>query len=304
MPLDPVAEAMLKQMAEAGGPAITDVPPTEARAMYKAMQSTAVIEQVHSQEDRSANGVPVRVYSASDEVTPCIVYLHGGGWVIGDLDTHDTICTQLTNATGYTVVSVDYRLAPEDPFPAPLDDSYTGLCWVQENAAMLNIDPSKIAVAGDSAGGNLAAAVCLKARAEDNTGIAFQLLLYPVIDFNFDTQSYIDNAEGYLLTREGMRWFWDHYIGHDNSGSHPMASPIREKDLSGLPPACILTAEFDPLRDEGEVYAAALEAAGVPTVMKRYDGMIHGFFGMTDTIEGARQALTFSADELRKALGH
>ena len=304
MPLDPVFETMLQQMAEAGGPAMTDVPPVEARAMYKGMQSTAITEPVHSQEDLDADGIAVRVYRATDEKTPCIVFCHGGGWVIGDLDTHDTICTQLTNASGFTVVSIDYRLAPEHPFPAPLDDCYDGLCWVQKNAAALNIDPEKIAVAGDSAGGNLAAAVCLKAKAEGNSGIAFQLLMYPVIDFNFDTQSYLDNAEGYMLTREGMRWFWDHYVGHNDSGGDPLASPIQAKDLTGLPPACVMTAEFDPLRDEGEAYAAALTAAGVDTSVIRYDGMIHGFFGMTDVVEGARQALKDSATALKKSLGN
>lgn len=304
MPLDPFLDAMLKQVAEAGGPAMTDVPPAEARNMFKAMQSEAYKEEVSSTQDSQAGNIPIRIYRMSDAKAPCIVYYHGGGWVIGDLDTHDSFCTQLANATGYTVVSVDYRLAPEAPFPASLDDCYDALVWVQAQASELNIDPAKIAVAGDSAGGNLAAAVCLKARDANNDGIAFQLLLYPVTDVNFDTGSYLENAEGYMLTREGMGWFWDHYIGHDDAlRTNPLAAPLQTADFSGLPPACVITAEFDPLRDEGNAYAQKLEAAGVNTAHTCIEGVIHGFFDMTQQLQGARDAKAFAVESMKKVLG-
>lgn len=303
MPLDPFFDTMLKELAALGGPAMTDVPPTEARKMYQAMQTAALVEPVHSIEDKMAGKVPIRIFRASGERTPCVVYYHGGGWVIGDLDTHASFCTQLANATGYTIISVDYRLAPEFPFPAPLDDCYNALCWVKENAGSVNIDAARIAVAGDSAGANLAAAVCLKAKQEGNTAIAFQLLIYPVTDFSFDTPSYTENAEGYMLTREGMHWFWNHYIGHDKAlASDPLASPLKASDFSDLPPACVLTAEFDPLRDEGMAYAAALEQAGVDVTSRCFDGMIHGFFDMKDKIQGARDAMDFATRALKKAL--
>lgn len=303
MPLDPAYQAMLKQLAAVDGPSMVDVPPAEAREMYRAMQSMLPQHDVADTEDRDADGVPVRVYRASDKVGPCIVFYHGGGWVIGDLDTHDSVCRQLANSTGYTVIAVHYRLAPEHPFPAAIDDSYTALRWVQNNAQGLNIDPDKIAVAGDSAGGNLAAAVCLKAKNEGTGGIAFQLLIYPVTEFSFETTSYTENADGYMLTMEGMRWFWNHYIGHDESlGDDPLASPMRADDLSGLPPALIMTAEFDPLRDEGEAYGEKLKQAGVETQVQRYDGLIHGFFGQTDLTEGAKDAMTAAAGALKNVL--
>ncbi len=304
MPLDPVYQEMLKQMAAAGGPAMTDVSPPEAREMYRGLQAAAYVADIKHIEDRDANGIKIRIYRDTMEKTPCIVYFHGGGWVIGDLDTHDTICTQLAAETGYAVISVDYRLAPENPFPAPIDDCYDGLCWIAANAVELNIDPEKIAVAGDSAGGNLAAAACIKARDQGQPAIAFQALFYPVTDVNFDTGSYHENAEGYFLTREGMQWFWDHYIGQGEANrKNPLAAPLQASDFSGLPAAQIMTAEFDPLRDEGESYARALSDAGVAVEVKRYDGMIHGFFGATDVTQGARDAMADAVRALKAALG-
>ena len=303
MPLEPAFQTLLQQLAEAGGPAIIDGSPPEAREMYRAMQDMLPGPDVSQVEDADANGIPVRIYRNSEAPGPCILFFHGGGWVIGDLDTHDSVCRQLVNATGYTVIAVHYRLAPEHPFPAAVDDCYSALRWVRDNAEPLAVDSSRIAVAGDSAGGNLAATVSLKARDEGTGGIRFQLLIYPVTDFNFDTPSYIENAEGYLLTEESMRWFWNHYIGDDEShGNNPLASPMRATDLSGLPPAMVMTAEYDPLRDEGEAYAERLRKAGVETDLKRYDGLIHGFFGQTDLSQGARQAMTDAATALKRAL--
>lgn len=304
MPLDPAYQAMLKQLAAVDGPSMVDVPPQEAREMYRAMQSMLPHHEVAETEDADADGVPVRIYRASEEQAPCIVFFHGGGWVIGDLDTHDSICRQLANETGYTVVAVHYRLAPEHPFPAAIDDCYAALRWVQNNADKLNIKGDRIAVAGDSAGGNLAATVSIRARDEGTHGISFQLLIYPVTDFSFETGSYSENADGYLLTMEGMRWFWNHYIGHDESlGNHPLASPLQADDLSNLPPALIITAEFDPLRDEGEAYGERLKEAGVKTEVQRYDGLIHGFFGQTDLTQGAKDAMSSAALALREVLG-
>ena len=304
MPLEPAFETLLQQLAEAGGPALIDVSPPEAREMYRAMQGLLPNPDIRQVEDTDADGVPIRIYRNSEAPGPCILYFHGGGWVIGDLDTHDSVCRQLVNATGYTLIAVHYRLAPEHPFPAAIDDCYAALCWVQKNAESLAVDGSRIALAGDSAGGNLAATVSLKARNEGTGGVRFQLLIYPVTDFNFDTSSYADNAEGYLLTADAMRWFWNHYIGHDESlGSDPLASPLRAADLSGLPPAMVMTAEYDPLRDEGEAYAERLRQAGVETRLQRYDGLIHGFFGQTDLSQGASEAMSDAAAALKHALG-
>ncbi|MBO6556200.1 MAG: alpha/beta hydrolase [Pseudomonadales bacterium] len=304
MPLDPAYQAMLKQLAAADGPSMVEVPPEQAREMYRVMQSVLPHHEVKMTEDADADGVPVRIYRATEDKVPCVVFFHGGGWVIGDLDTHDSVCRQLANESGYTVVAVHYRLAPEHPFPASVDDCYSALRWIQNHADDLNIDGDRIAVAGDSAGGNLAAAVSIKARDEGTGGISFQLLIYPVTDFNFDTASYSENAEGYLLTIDSMRWFWNHYVGHDESlGLHPLASPMRADDLSGLPPALIMTAEFDPLRDEGEAYGERLKEAGVKTDVQRYEGLIHGFFGQTDMTEGAREAMSSAAFALKEVLG-
>jgi acetyl esterase len=206
-----------------------------------------------------------------------IVYFHGGGWVIGELDTVDNPLRRIANRTGAVVVSVDYRLAPEHVYPAAFDDSYAATAWVAEHAAELGGDPERVAVSGDSAGGNLAAAVAIAARDRQGPRLAAQLLIYPVTDFDFTTESYEQNGEGYLLTKGSMQWFWAHYLGAQDLGKDPYACPARADDLAGLPPAFVATAEFDPLRDEGEAYAAKLRIAGVDVTAKRYDGMLHGF---------------------------
>jgi len=301
MPLDPTVAAMLQEMSEAGGPAFSDMSPAEGRQMYLAMNEGASKQPLPEVIDDSANGVPIRIYRPRlEEKLPCLVYFHGGGWVIGDLETHDAPCRLLAEQTGCVVVAVDYRLAPEHPFPAPLDDCHAATAWVSDNADKLNIDSSKLAVGGDSAGGNLAACVCLKARDSGGPAICHQLLIYPVTDISMDTVSYVENADGYLLTRDSMVWFWNHYI-NDASANDPLASPLKMEDLSNLPSATILTAEFDPLRDEGEAFGSRLRAAGVATHLKRYDGLIHGFISMTDLLEGAREAVALSADRLRQA---
>jgi len=232
-----------------------------------------------------------------------LVYLHGGGWVLCSIETHDPTCRELANGAGCVVVSVGYRLAPEHRFPAPAEDCYAALEWVARNTASLGGDPARIALGGDSAGGNLTAAVTLMARDRGGPRLVHQLLVYPVLDHAFDTDSYRENADGLLLTRDMMRSFWASYLAREEDGRHPYASPLRASDLAGLPPAHVITAEYDPLRDEGEAYARRLAAAGVPCVQRRYDGMIHGFFGFTQMVDRARDAVADAARELRRGFG-
>ncbi len=299
MPLDPTVKIMLEQMAQAGGPTLTEMSPPDAREMYRNLQSTSPKPDVMSVTNMDANGIPVRVYKMSEAPEqPAVVFFHGGGWVIGDLETHDGVCRQLANAADCTVIAVDYRLAPENPYPASIDDCYSATQWVAANAADLGINADRMAVAGDSAGGNLAACVSLKARDNAGPAICYQLLIYPVTDATMSAVSYEENKEGYMLTRDSMEWFWAAYTAGDHQDD-PYASPLAATDLTKLPPACVITAEFDPLRDEGEQYASALSASSVAVDVQRFDGMIHGFFGMTDILEGARQAMKLASSKLK-----
>ena len=298
MPLTPIVQNLLQTMADAGGPAISDLPPETGREVYRMMHQENQKAEMHSVQDSVAGTVPIRIYrpTAADNL-PCIVFFHGGGWVIGDLETHDSACRMLAEETGQVVIAVDYRLAPEYPYPAPMQDSYEAFCWIHAHSSDLNIDNQKLSVAGDSAGGNLAAVICLRARDESGPAISHQLLIYPVTDAAMDTVSYRDNGEGYMLSEATMVWFFDHYAAQDVRQDH-LVSPLLAKDLSGLPPATIITAEFDPLRDEGEAYAKRLTEAGVSTELKRFDGQIHGFFTMTDVMPEARQAARLAASQL------
>jgi acetyl esterase len=261
-------------------------------------------EPVFAVEQRDADGVPVRIYRLSpDPGLPVLVVFHGGGWVIGSAEEFDGIARQLANATDAIVVSVDYRLAPEHPYPAPLDDSRRALRWTAAHAAEFGGDATRIAVGGDSAGGNLAAVCALGAR-DEGLDLALQVLVYPVCDCDFGTTSYTDNAEGYLLEREQMQWFFDCYTdGGKHDPADPSISPLRAENLGGVAPALVVTAEFDPLRDEGEAYAAKLRAAGVDVESRRYDGMIHGFFGGAGAFDASRDAMTLVATAVRRAFG-
>jgi acetyl esterase len=302
MALDPVVEGLLTQMAEAGGTPLTEMAPPAAREMYRMMSEGYHKADLRDVTDMDADGVPVRVYRPADDARlPCLVFYHGGGWVIGDLDTHDNVARNLARAAGCVVVAVDYRLAPEHPFPAPLDDCFTALKWAAGHARELGIDETRIAVGGDSAGGNLSAAVSLLARESGGPGIVHQLLLYPVTDCNFETASYVENGEGFMLTRDGMQWFFNHYLSGGADGGDPLVSPLRASDHAGLPAATIITAEFDPLRDEGEAYGEKLAAAGVDARIKRFDGMIHGFAHMSDILPQGKEALELAAQRLRDA---
>jgi acetyl esterase/lipase len=249
--------------------------------------------------------IPLRVYvPGSEPVYPVTVYYHGGGWFLSDLDTHDVVCRKLALASSSIVVSVYYRLAPENPFPAAVDDAFSAVFWVSRNAASFGGDPSRIAVAGDSAGGNLAAVVTLLARERKEPRIACQVLFYPATDMSrFDTQSHRDFSDGYFLTRKYIEIFRDLYARDPNDWTNPYFSPLLEPDLATLPPAVVVTAEFDPLRDEGEAYAARLAAAGVPVVAKRYDGIIHGFLTLDRLFPEADAAIALAGTELKRRFG-
>ena len=261
-------------------------------------------EPVFSAEDADADGVPVRVYRPSpDPGLPVIVYFHGGGWTIGNVEQFDPVTRQVANAANAIVVSVEYRLAPEHPFPAPLDDCRRALAWVAKNASNFGGDGSRLAVMGDSAGGNLAAVCALMARDAGGPELAMQVLVYPVVGCDFSTASYRENGEGYLLTEKDMHWFLSCYGRGGADVTDWRISPLRASDLAGVAPAIVVTAEFDPLRDEGRAYARRLEAAGVSVTSYPYDGMIHGFFGWSAVFDASRDALQRIGRDLQRAFG-
>jgi len=250
--------------------------------------------------------MPARLYvalGAPQPPQPLLVYYHGGGWVIGDLDTHDSACRFLAEHSGCRVLSVGYRLAPEHPFPVPVEDAVAAFAWTHEHAAELGADPERIAVGGDSAGGNLSTALCIQNRDAGNPQPAMQLLLYPVTDAVGGQQSRDTFAEGFLLTREDMEWFENHYIPDGIDEADPRASMMRAEDVSGLPPAYVATSGFDPLRDEGEIYAARMREAGVRVVLQRHPSQIHGFANLTAICPSARTAMLEVAGALRMGLG-
>jgi acetyl esterase len=308
MPLDPQAKALIDLIDSSGGFALTaDTEPQQLRDLYGAL-SVPVTIAVHHVEDRVVHGpsgqIPVRVYRPEGaDPKPAIVYYHGGGWVIGSLETHDDGCRALANAVDAVVVSVDYGLAPEHRFPEPVNDAVAALGWVHEHAADLGVDAARIAVAGDSAGGNLAAVIAQIARDAGGPAICFQLLIYPVTDYEFDSASMNDNAEGYFLTRDAMRWFYGHYLNDPAEGADPRVSPVRASDLSGLPPAFVITAEFDPLRDQGMAYATAMRDAGTAVEARTYPGMFHGFISMVAFLDAGKIAFDDAVAALRTAFG-
>jgi len=306
MPLAPEYQAMLDQLADTPGPAISEMTPNEARELYRMMRPANPELAVGGVSDRVIPGVdgeiPLRIYTP--EATgphPVLVNFHGGGWVIGDLDTADGVCRDFCNTAECVVVSVDYRLAPEHVFPAAVDDAYTATCWVADNQAELNGN-GKIAVCGESAGGNLAAVVCLKARDEAGPHIDFQLLLYPVVDCDMTRQSYVDNGTGYMLETDTMHWFWDHYCRDTEQRKDPAASPLLAEDHGNLPPALVVTAQFDPLRDEGGIYAETLRAAGGNAEVVCYDGLLHAFFATAGIFQASRPGFEHACSVLRDAL--
>jgi acetyl esterase len=297
-------------MMEENGVSFAGIASMTAAELRNRMQlGDMPVEDVARTEDRVIPGadgteLPIRIYWAevTDEARPVVVFFHGGGWVIGGIDSHDGQVREMVNRTGMMYVSVDYRLAPEAKFPAAAEDCYAATQWVAANAASIGADASRLGVAGDSAGGNLAAVVAQMARDRGGPAIAHQLLIYPCCDMDSNAwPSQTENGFDYFLTKESMDWFYDQYADVADR-NNPYASPIKADDLSGLPPACVITAEFDPLRDEGEAYGAALQEAGVACEVHRYDGMFHGFFGMSLAIPGAAAAQETAAAAVKAAL--
>ncbi|MBT3555199.1 MAG: alpha/beta hydrolase [Chloroflexi bacterium] len=297
MPLHPQVQALMDRRTALGFPDNRDITPTKARANATAgrIAIPSVQEPVGEITERTIPGaadeIPIRIYRPTTEGPhPLIMLFHGGGWVIGDLDSEDSTSRGLVNRVNAVLISVDYRMAPEDRFPAAPEDCYAATVWAVKHADELGVDASNLAVAGTSAGGNLSAAVALMARDRGGPTIKHQVLFCPVIDRSFNRPSCIANAEGFGLTTEGMVWFWDQYIGSEEDGHHPYASVIRAEDLSGLADATVIAAEYDPLLDEASDYAAALKAAGNDVTYTEYRGMTHGFNGSFGLIDDAVKA--------------
>ncbi len=303
MPLDPYAQAFLTELARSGAAPFNELGVAQARQQMLAasQQLGPPLGKVESYDlsipvERGKLGL--RFYRTRPEPLPAVVFFHGGGWVMGSIDTHDVFCRDLAHASGMAVVSVDYRLAPEHKYPTAVHDAYAALNYVHNRSEELGFLRGALAVAGDSAGGNLAAACALLARDHGGPPLAMQVLIYPILDFDFNTPSYAECGEGYFLTRGVMEWFWSQYLPDAAAGREPTASPLRAGRVHGLPPALVITAEFDPLRDEGEAYARRLKEAGLPVVLRRFEGTIHGFIRRTRTWPAAHAALKLIADEL------
>jgi acetyl esterase len=308
--LDPDAAAVFRAFQEAGRPAYETLTAPEARKFYLAAR---VVTNPEPPELKSvaplaipspAGPIPARVYTPLklrqvNDLAPCLVFFHGGGWVIGDLDSHDVVCRKLADEGRLIVISVDYRLAPEHKFPAAIDDAIASTKWISENAMQLGIDASRLTVGGDSAGGNLAAVVAIAARDGNGPAIAGQVLIYPATDFAMTHASHAEPETSILLTHSVIKWFRDHYLTAAADVHDWRASPVRAKTLIGLPPAYVLTAGADPLRDEGDEYAKLLKEAGVPVTYRHFPGQFHGFFTMGKLLQQANIAATEIAGWLK-----
>ena len=307
MPLDPFARKYLNQVARLKLRPVEKLTPEEARAqMTPAPDPRPPIGSVEDRRIAGPNGeIPLRIYTPADsaarEGRPVLVFFHGGGWVVGDLETHDTLCRHLANAAHCAVLAVDYRLAPEHKFPAAVEDGWAALEWVARNAQALGLDGARLAVGGDSAGGNLAAVASLLARDRGAPPLAAQLLLYPALDMGMHLGSYRRFAEGYLLTRATMAWFVDHYLARPAEIDDWRASPLRAADLAGLPPALVVTAGYDPLSDEGVAYAHRLVASGVSVWHRHHAGQLHGFMTAGRVVRAAGPAIDEAAAALKAA---
>jgi acetyl esterase len=305
MPLDPKIKALLDQMA--GLPGIEELSVAAARKQVESripanLPTLAVASVLNRSIPGAGADLRVRIYTPNGNGPfPLMVFFHGSGFVLCSLDTHDGTCRNLCSASGCIVVSADYRLAPEHKFPAGSEDCYAATKWAAEHARELNADPGRVVIAGDSAGGNMFAVTAMMIRDKGGPALRGQLMIYPVTDyFNSNHPSYSENAEGYGLTAAGMRWFWTHYLNRESESDSPFVSPLRASNLRGLPPALIITAEYDVLRDEGERYGERLAEAGVLTKVSRYDGMNHGFFQMYGIVDKAKQALEECATWLKE----
>lgn len=308
MGLDPQTKLVLDQLAATGMPPLETLPLEQVR-MAQSLPQVGEPEAVGKVVNHTISGpggeIPVRIYYPKESKTsyPGLVFFHGGGWVLGNLDSHDGVCRSLTNHANCVTISVDYRLAPENKFPAAVEDAYTAAQYVYEHPDEFLVDRSRIAVGGDSAGGNLAAVVAHLAKEKGTPEICYQLLIYPSTGAGVTPTpvSRVENAEGYFLTAGMMDWFIDCYLNSEEEKQNPQVTPIFYEDLTGLPPAMVLTAEFDPLRDEGEAYAKRLEEAGVEVENFRYDGTIHGFVSMFTVIDKGKEALERAGKGLANA---
>lgn len=299
MAVSPELNDILELMNSMEAPDLDSITPEEYRSQF-AFPPPEQVHPVGQVEDRDIPGpagdIPVRIYSPEgDGPFPVLAYFHGGGFVLCDLESHDDQCRKMCDAMKVVVVSVDYRLAPEAKFPAAPEDCYAATRWCANNMTLLNGKSDALMVGGDSAGGALAAAVCLMARERGGPDICHQFLIYPVTDCDFSTQSYQDFSEGYFLSQAMMRWFWGHYLDSEADGANPLASPLRAEDVSGLPAATVITAGYDPLRDEGKAFADKLQAAGVDVSYRCYDDMIHGFVSLPVPLTASRDAIAFMA---------
>ncbi len=307
MPLHPQLQAIREGRERAGARPLYTLSLAEARAadlaeLLAAGGDPEPVAEVSEFEITGPGGpLVLRVHrpQGGPGPRPVLLYFFGGGWTLGCLDTCDAICRALANAAGCTTVSVGYRLAPEHRFPAAVEDCYAATRWVAEHAQRLGVDPERLAVGGDSAGGNLAAAVTLLSRERGAPRIGHQLLVYPNTDYRPAAEP--ASVDPLLFNELSVRWYWSHYLAEERDGENPLASPLRAPDLTGLPPATVITAEFDPLREEGEQYAERLRQAGVPVESRHYEGMAHGFFAMAGTLEDGRAAQRYAAERLRAA---
>ncbi|WAG80212.1 alpha/beta hydrolase [Metapseudomonas furukawaii] len=307
MSLDPQIATVLQQFSSMPQPDYSQLDPQQYRqfcdTLMPPMPGEAVFEVRNLRLAGAECELDARLYRPEDRHDlPLLVFFHGGGFVIGNLDTHDNLCRSLARLTGAVVVSVAYRLAPEHRFPAAPHDCYRATCDLVERARELGFDASRLALAGDSAGANLAIAVSRLAQIRKGPRIACQCLFYPAVDARCDSASQQEFAEGYFLTREQMQWFWRQYLPRPEQVDDPLASPLRAEDLAGLPPTTLFSAEYDPLRDEGEAFARRLQRSGVKTRLERCAGMVHGFVSMAAFVDGARGVLESAAADLRHAL--
>ncbi len=306
MAIDEATSSLLGQMAESGMKPLHMMTPEEARGVGEVLREMSGPGPDMARVENIAvpaphGGIPVRVLVPHETPRGIIIYYHGGGWVIGNIDESETLGRQLAERTSCTVVLVEYRLAPEHRYPAAADDAYTALEWVGAHTGELASEGAPVIVMGDSAGGNLSAIVAQRAR-HDGPPVSMQVLVYPVTDDDFDNGTYGDPENQLMLTRDSMIWFWDHYAPDEASRSNVDASPLRATDLSGLPPAVVLTAQHDVLRDEGEAYAKKLEAAGVPVVHRRFPGQMHGFFTMVNVLPGAAAGMDYVVEHVDRHL--
>jgi acetyl esterase len=311
MPLDPILKAFLDQMAAQPGPKMWEIDAPQARELFVAMMSVVgpkdvPIGKAVNQIIPAPHGeIPVRIYTpvaASAEPLPTLIFFHGGGWVIGNIETHDGLCRVLANESACRVISVEYRLSPEHKHPAAVEDACAAVSWIEANASTLGVDANRLAIGGDSAGGALAAVVAQMAKEKGNPKIAYQMLFFPVTQIGDETGSLREFAEGYFLETPTLKWFYAHYLPAHADKTDPRVSPLSAKDVSGLAPAYVMLAGFDPLHDEGMAYAEKLRAAGVPVTIADYPDMVHDFIYMQAVLPQAPQALSAAAAALKGAL--